>query len=385
MNDRNPDIAPRKVRYLRSVEQIPELGSREMGELAEVQRTYAFRANDYYMGLIDWDDPDDPIRRLVVPDKAEMQRWGALDPSNEAANTVAPGLQHKYRDTALLLAAPTCAAYCRYCFRKRLFMEDNDETDLDLGPALAYIDRHREIRDVLMTGGDPLVLGTDRLLDIASQAAKVDHVRVVRIGSKTVAFNPFRILEDQSLLDGLAEINRSSGATIYIMAHFDHPRELTRPARAAVKALQEAGCSVVNQCPLVRGVNDDPAVLTELFTTMTSLGAPQYYLFQGRPTAGNKPYTVPIVEGFRIFDAARRRCSGLSRRARYCMSHASGKIEIVGVDRHTITCRYHRARDPEMESRVIVCSRDEGAYWYDDLQPLRAAAAPLDEGAGRRN
>jgi len=360
----------RPIRYLRSVAQIPHLDAAEAARLDAVADTYAFRANDYYLGLIDWEDPGDPIRRLVVPDAAELTRWGRLDASNEAANTVAPGLQHKYRDTALLLAAPTCAAYCRYCFRKRLFMADNDEAELDTGPAFAYIGRHREIRDVLLTGGDPLVLGTDRLLHLVEAAAAVDHVRVVRIGSKTPAFNPFRILEDQALLDGLAQVVRR-GTAVYVMAHFDHPRELTAPARAAVKALQEAGCCVVNQCPLVRGVNDDPGVLTELFTTLTVLGAPQYYLFQGRPTAGNRIYAVPIVEGFRIFDAARRRCSGLVRRVRFCMSHASGKIEIVGVDRHHITCRWHRARDPEFESRIVVCRRDEGAFWFDDLEAVR--------------
>jgi L-lysine 2,3-aminomutase len=189
---------------------------------------------------------------------------------------------------------------------------------------------------------------------------------VLRIGTKTLAFNPFRVLEDPRLTAGI-DRTVQTGTGVYVMAHFDHPRELAPPAREAIRALQMAGAHVVNQCPLIRGVNDDPRVLAELFTTMTVIGAPQYYLFQGRPTAGNKPYMVPLVEGWRIFDAARRRCSGLSRRARFCMSHATGKIEIMGIDRHHIHCRYHRAADPELESRVVVCHRDDRAYWFNDL------------------
>jgi L-lysine 2,3-aminomutase len=126
---------------------------------------------------------------------------------------------------------------------------------------------------------------------------------------------------------------------------------------------------VVNQCPLVRGVNDDPAVLADLFTTMTRLGAPQYYLFQGRPTAGNEAYEVPLVEGWEIFDAARSQCSGLSRRVRFAMSHASGKIEILGLDQDHIYLRYHRARDPRDESRILVRARDDRAHWLDELAP----------------
>lgn len=383
MTTSRPPNPRRRVRYLRSVEQVPQLSDREIFRLRQVEQTYAFRANDYYLGLIDWDDPDDPIRRLVIPDTQEMADWGRLDASNEADNTVAPGVQHKYRDTALILAAPTCAAYCRYCFRKRLFMSENDEARVDLDPAVAYVARHREITDVLLTGGDPLVLSTDRLVDLVERFAAVEHVRTVRIGSKTVAFNPFRVLDDPALATGLGRAARH-GASIYLMAHFDHPRELTPEARAALKSLQAAGVQMVNQCPLIGGVNDKPQVLTDLFRAMTEVGAPQYYLFQGRPTAGNEPYAVPLVAGWRMFDAARRRCSGLSRRARFAMSHESGKIEVTGVDRHHIYCRYHRAKDPELESRTVVCRRDDQAHWYDDLLPAGAAAA-AEGSSPRRN
>jgi lysine 2,3-aminomutase len=363
-----------KVRYLRDVGDIPELEAAEAAALRRVARTYAFRANDYYLGLIDWDDPRDPIRRLVIPDPAELHGQAGLDPSDEAACTVAQGVQHKYADTALVLTTDVCPAYCRYCFRKRLFMRDNEEAVRDMGPAYEYVAGHREITDVLLTGGDPLVLSTGRLAAMVGRFADIDHVQTIRIGSKVPAFNPFRILDDGDLLEVLSDAV-DGGTAVYVMTHFDHPRELTDEACEALGLLQGAGAQMANQCPLVRGVNDDPLVLQELFECMTQVGAPQYYLFQNRPTAGNQPYARTLTEAWRIFDQARRGCSGLSRRARFCMSHATGKIEVVGLDARHIYCRYHRAKDPALEGRMVVCRRDDGAWWFDDLVQLGRAAS----------
>lgn len=356
-----------RVCPVRCPAEIDDLPRQECRQLEAVARQYAFRANDYYLDLIDWDDPADPIRRLVVPDPAELATAGELDPSNEAANTVVPGVQHKYADTALVLAADTCAAYCRYCFRKRLFMRHNDEVSHDLAPAYEYVARHPEITDVLLTGGDPLVLPTAVLARMVRRFAAMPHVRTVRIGSKMPAFNPYRLLDDDQLHDLVAEV-AAGGTAVYLMAHFDHPRELTDLACNGVRALQRAGAHVVNQCPLVRGINDDAEVLTELFEAATELGMPQYYLFQGRPTVGNQPCQVPLVRGWQLFDAARRRCSGLSRRVRFAMSHASGKVEVLGIDHQRIYLRYHRALDPADESRVLVARRDDAACWLDELE-----------------
>ena len=362
-----------RVCYIRRPSEIDELPAAEARDLDEVADRYAFRANDYYLGLIDWGDPADPIRRLVIPDVAELSDWGDLDASNEAANTVVRGVQHKYHDPALVLAASTCGAYCRYCFRKRLFMRRNEEIVRDLGPAYQYVGRHHEITDVLLTGGDPLVLDTALLAPIVRRFAAMPHVRTVRIGSKLPAFNPYRILDDDRLLRLVEEVT-STGTAVYLMAHFDHPREISDLACGGIRAMQDAGAHVVNQCPLVRGINDDAGVLTELFEAATELGMPQYYLFQGRPTAGNEPYEVPMIRGWQLFDAARRGCSGLSRRVRFAMSHATGKIEIMGVDDGYIYLRYHRARDEANESRVLIARRDDEAYWLDDLELVEMAS-----------
>ena len=357
------------VRYLTHLSKLDGLSPEERRRLEPVAERYAFRLNTYYAGLINWKDPEDPLRRLVIPLETELNDWGALDASREATYTPVRGCQHKYSDTALLLCNEVCGAYCRYCFRKRLFMNDNEDASIDHRPGLEYIKEHEEITNVLLTGGDPLMLGTRRLREIISDVAAVPHVRIIRIGSKMLAFNPYRVLEDPGLVDLITE-TCASGTQIYVMNHFDHPRELTPQARQAITVLRHAGVQTVNQCPIVRGVNDRPHRFATLFRELSFLGCPQYYVFQGRPTAGNEPYEVPIVEGFQIFLEANRMVSGLAKRARFVMSHASGKIEIVGVDDDHLYLRYHRAHRKVDYGRMIVTRRDDQAYWLDQLEIL---------------
>lgn len=357
------------TRYITSLDRLPHLTADERLALAPVADRFAFRVNDYYLGLIDWSDPADPIRRLIIPHPDELKEWGQLDASNEAANTKAKGLQHKYPHTALLLVNEVCGAYCRYCFRKRLFMNDNDEVGADLSEGLEYIRSHPAITNVLLTGGDPLVLATARLERILAALRAIPHVQIIRIGSKMPAFNPERILGDARLLEVLAAYSLPD-RRIYLMAHFDHPRELTPLAIRGLDALLRAGVVAVNQCPLIRGVNDDAQVLAELFRRLSFIGVPPYYLFQGRPTAGNQPFELPIVRGYSLFEQAKTMVSGLAKRARFVMSHARGKIEIVGVDSERMYLRFHRARDPADEGRFLVFRRDDQAYWLDQLQPL---------------
>jgi KamA family protein len=358
------------VRFVSRVNQIKQLGPDEQNALAEVEKKYAFRANDYYLGLINWDDPNDPIRQLIVPRPEELDPWGHLDASNEAAVTVARGVQHKYRHTVLLLCNETCGAYCRYCFRKRLFSADNHETSNDVSAGIRHIANDPEVTNVLLTGGDPLLMSTRRLRQIIEQLRAIPHVRIIRIGSKMPAFDPFRITHDPELLRLLSQ-HSTPRRRIYIMTHFDHPRELTDEAVDAIDALIRSGVICANQCPLIRGVNDDPDVLSELYRELSFIGCPPYYLFQGRPTAGNAPYTVPIVRGWEIFRETLRRGSGLARRARFVMSHERGKFEILAVDRRHIHLRFHRARDPRFRGVPMTYKRNDDALWLDDLEPVR--------------
>ncbi|NIM49505.1 MAG: KamA family radical SAM protein [Gemmatimonadales bacterium] len=370
-----------KVRYITHLSKLDGLTEEERRRLEPVADRYVFRLNDYYCNLINWDDPDDPLRRLVVPLESELNDWGELDASHEADYTPVRGCQHKYSDTALLLVNEVCGAYCRYCFRKRLFMNDNDDATLDYAPGLAYIAEHEEITNVLLTGGDPLIMSARRLGAIMSDVAAVPHVRIIRIGTKMTAFNPYRVLDDPDLLEMVKEFCES-GTRIYFMNHFDHPRELTPEAREAVKLLRQAGGMTVNQCPIVRGVNDNWQTFASLFRELSFVGCPQYYVFQGRPTAGNEPYEVPIVEGMHIFLEANRHVSGLAKRARFSMSHRTGKIEIFGVDERYIYMRYHRAHRKEDYGQMVVALRDDKAYWLDQLTVVSGPQSAIESAAG---
>lgn len=356
----------RKPRYITKLNKVEGLTTQEKQELRPVAEKFVFRTNDYYQELIDWSDPDDPIRRLIVPAKDELTDWGELDASGEHRYQPVPGVEHKYEDTALLLVNDVCGAYCRFCFRKRLFMDDNDEVVRDISGGAAYIEQHPEISNVLLTGGDPLIMSTSKLRPILERLREIPHVKIIRIGSKMPAFNPYRILNDPSLLELFEEYSTPERGRIYVMAHFNHPRELTPPAREGLHLLQKAGVTTVNQTPLIRGVNDRVSVIRDLFEELSFLGVPPYYVFHCRPTEGNEPYSMPIEEGYRIFQEAQRRVSGLARRARYSMSHRTGKIEVAALLRDRIVFRYHRAARPEMEGRVMEFERNPEAQWFDD-------------------
>ena len=302
-----------------------------------------------------------------MPDVDELNEWGELDASNEEKYTKVHGLEHKYTSTALLLVNEVCAAYCRFCFRKRLFMNENDEVTKDISAGLEYIKNNKEINNVLLTGGDPMILSTSKLEPIIKQLREIDHVKIIRIGTKVPAFNPFRILNDPSLLEMFRKYSTHE-KKIYVMAHFNHPRELTSQAVEGLNALMDSGVTLVNQTPMVKGVNDDPDVLAELFSKLSFIGVPPYYVFLCRPTLGNETYSIPVEKGYEIFEKARIRCSGLAKRARLIMSHESGKVEVVGMTEDQIFFKYARAANEEDNARFLVFYRNPEATWFDDYK-----------------
>ena len=358
-------------KYLTKLAQVPQLSETERNDLEKVNEEFVFRTNDYYQSLINWDDPNDPIRRIVMPDVRELDDCGQLDASNEEKYTKVKGLEHKYTSTALLLVNEVCAAYCRFCFRKRLFMNENDEVTKDITEGLEYIREHQEITNVLLTGGDPMIMSTSKLEPIIKQIREIDHVKIIRIGTKIPAFNPHKIVNDPSL-HKMIKTYSTDEKKIYIMAHFNHPRELTEIAVKGLNMLMQSGAIVLNQTPLIKGVNDDPEVLAELFNQLSFIGVPPYYVFLCRPTLGNEPFAIPVEEGYEIFEKARSKCSGLAKRARLVMSHESGKIEMVGMSDGQVFFKYNRSVDIQNDASFHTFESNPDAYWFDDYHESEA-------------
>jgi KamA family protein len=358
-----------KRKYLTKIQQLKQLSEQQQAELQKVTDKFAFRCNDYYLSLINWDDPDDPIRKIIIPDVRELDQWGRLDPSDEEAFTVTPGLEHKYHSTVLLLVSNVCEGICRYCFRKRVFINPQREYLRDLSAALEYIKEHKEITNALLTGGDPFVLSTSKLENIIKSLRQIDHIQIIRIGTKMPAFNPYRIINDPALLQ-MIEKYSTDRKTIYIMTHFIHPRELTDPAVKALALLRKAGAIIANQAPLIRDVNDSPDVLAELLKKLSFAGVAPYYIFQCRPALGNTIYTVPIEKGYEIFKQAMSKVSGLAKRARYVISHSSGKVEVVDITEEFIHFKYHRAACDEDSGRFMTFRRNQQACWLDDYDEV---------------
>lgn len=352
-------------KYVTNIDKISQIPEHEREKLKQITEKFVFRVNDYYLNLIDWKDPDDPIKKLVIPSEGELEEYGRWDASDEDTNYAVPGCQHKYKTTALLIVSEVCGAYCRYCFRKRLFRNDVKEAMSDVEPGLEYISRHPEINNVLLTGGDSLILATPKLRMIVERLRAIEHVKIIRFGSKLPVFNPMRIYEDEALLELIREFSTPE-KRIYVMAHINHPREITPEAKRGFQALHDAGAIVVNQTPVLRGINDDPVVLGELLDKLSWAGVTPYYFFVNRPVAGNKDFVLTLKELYEIVEKAKARTSGLGKRIRLSMSHTSGKIEILAIENGKAYLKYHQSRDEEYGKFMVLDCPDDAA-WFDDL------------------
>ncbi|NLV26298.1 MAG: KamA family radical SAM protein [Methanomicrobiales archaeon] len=370
-----------KGTYITDIEKIPYFQSLKTAEqdiLLKVTSKFPFRASKHYLSLIDWNNPDDPIKRIIFPHPGELSMTGSEDPSQEKNYTVQHGLQHKYPQTSLLLLSDVCGGICRFCFRKRLFMDCERQTIRDYVPALGYIREHKEIVNVLLSGGDPLILPTSHLQKIIGELRQINHVGIIRIGTKMLAYNPGRITEDPDLISLIKQATGDE-KKIYIMAHFNHPAEISPLSIKAIGMLQQAGAVIVNQTPVIAGVNDKPKVMAELFTKLSFLGISPYYAFQCRPTIGNYEFTVPVEKSYQVIHDAFRQCSGLAKRARFIMSHSTGKIEVVGMNNHNVFMRYHQAADPDDYDKFMIAHSNPQARWFDDYEPFCPGTNPIRE------
>lgn len=371
-------MQPKYLSTISELDNLVGLAPKEREKMETVTELFPFRSNEYYLSLIDWKDGHDPLKRIVLPDFPELSHGGSPDPSSEKTYTKKPGLQHKYDQTGLLLLTDTCAGICRFCFRKRLFIPCERETVKDVSENIGYIREHTEITNVLLTGGDPLMLDTRQLEPVLRQLREIPHVNVIRIGSKMLAYNPYRILNDPDLLLGLSKYSTPE-KRIYLMAHFNHPRELTDLSLRAADALRKAGVVIVNQTPVLKEVNDSPVILTELFRKLSFAGISPYYVFQCRPATGNRSFQVPVEQSYEMLQKSWQTCSGLAKRARFVMSHATGKIELVGRSAEHVFMRYHPSSNSADIGRFMIFRSNPVARWFDDYRHALTDFKPRTE------
>jgi lysine 2,3-aminomutase len=260
----------------------------------------------YYATLIDPGDPGCPIRRQSVPTSQELhiQKSDMADPLGEASSEPVEGLVHRYPDRVLLLLTHRCAMYCRHCTRRRVVGEnDCDLANGKLAKAIEYIRKHTEVRDVLLSGGDPLLLDDAHLENILAQIRAIPHVEVIRIGTRVPVVMPMRIT------DALTAMLRKYHP-LWINTHFNHPREITPESSAACRMIADAGIPLGNQTVLLRGVNNDAEILKKLFTELTRIRVRPYYLYQCDLSQGIGHFRTKVSEGIDIMKHIRGFISG---------------------------------------------------------------------------
>lgn len=385
-----------------------------------VSRVLPFRSNEYVMDqLIDWSRiPDDPIYRLVFPhrDMLQPQEYAQLrelvlfkkdeaaierlvhairmrmnpHPAGQMTHNVprvndAPlrGLQHKYKETVLFFpsAGQTCHAYCTFCFRWPQFvgMQDMKFDARETTELVAYLATQAQVTDVLITGGDPMVMST-RALAVFLESLLVPelaHIQNIRIGTKAVAYWPQRFVSDRDAdeLMRLFEKVVAAGKNLAIMGHYSHAVELRNDmAQKAVKRIVSTGATLRMQGPLIRHINDDPASWAELWTTGVRLGAIPYYMFVERDTGPSDYFSLPLARAHAIFQAAYQMVSGLSRTVRGpSMSAFPGKVVIDGVvtinGEKLFALQFLQARNPDWVRKPFFARYDETATWMDHLVP----------------
>jgi KamA family protein len=293
------------------------------------------------------------------------------------------GLQHKYRETVLVFPSQgqTCHSYCGYCFRWAQFIGVAELKQAVPGPeiALRYLAAHGEVSDVLFTGGDPMIMSTDRIRAYVEPLLepRFDHVRNIRFGTKSLSYWPYRFTTDDDADDllKLLETVVRAGKHVAVMAHLSHGRELATDAvRHAIRRIRDTGAVIRAQAPLVRHVNDDPAVWSDMWRRMTNLGVVPYYMFVERDTGASQYFELPLQQAVGIYRDAVAAVSGLERTARGpVMSASPGKVMIDGIaqlaGKDVFCCRFLQARDPDWVGRPFFAKLDEHAAWFDDLKP----------------
>ncbi len=315
-----------KKDYLQDIAKFSKLKfSKDEKKTAEL---YPFLATNYYLGLIGRDFRKDPIFRQCFPDGRELIRDSRLteDPLAEEKQMPVPRLIHRYADRAVLLVTNRCAVHCRFCFRKRKWRSGNemrDITEKELHDACKYIRKNPKIREILVSGGDPLVLDIKSLENIIGKLSRIGSIDAIRIGTRMPVVLPSRI--DQRLVKMLSKF-----LNLWIMTHFNHPVELTPEATAACRRLSGTGIPILNQTVLLKGINDRADILEELFRTLARIRVKPHYLFHVDPAEGNMHFRTGIPRALKLLKELRPRLSSLCTPAfAIDLPEGGGKVLLV--------------------------------------------------------
>lgn len=402
------------------IPQIDHLDTKQKEALRAVAHVLPFRVNNYVLDeLIDWANiPEDPIYQLTFMQKgmleprdfemiskaleegrkpveirklADQIRFN-LNPHPagqltanvpEMDGEVVPGLQHKYKETCLVFpsAGQTCFAYCTFCFRWPQFVGLNDlkfATD-ENKRFLDYILEHKEISDVLITGGDPMIMSAKRMKDFIEPllGPGYEHIQNIRIGTKVLAYWPYRFLSDTDSNEYLELFKsvRDAGKHLALMAHFNHPKELeTEALEKATLKLKEAGVEIRTQSPVLKNINDSSFIWAKMWKRQVQLGMVPYYMFVERDTGPKQYFEISLVQAFQIYREAMKKNSGLSRTARGpSMSCLPGKVCVEGVSEikgeKVFVLSMIQGRNSNWIKRPFFAKYDPKATWLNDLKP----------------
>lgn len=408
------------ARDLARIAPLARLSAARRFEMQVVASVLPFRVNQYVIDeLIDWDAvPDDPVFQLTFPqrgmledhhfdeiagllrrnaDRSELDQAVARirdtlnpHPAGQMLHNMPrgdddariEGLQHKYRETVLFFPSQgqTCHSYCSFCFRWAQFVGDKSLriASSEAGQMEAYLAAHPRVSDLLLTGGDPMVMKTAHLARYIEPllASRLEHVQTLRIGTKALSFWPQRFFgaEGDALLRLFERLARA-GKQVALMAHYNHWRELdTASAHEAIRRVRDSGAVIRAQGPLLAHINDDPAVLARLWREQVKLGIQPYYLFVERDTGARRYFEVPLARVWRIYREAIQQVSGVARTARGpSMSAGPGKVEVQGVaevaGEQVFVLRFIQGRNPDWVQRPFFARYDPAATWLDQLRP----------------
>ena len=290
------------------LEKVVTLTDSERENLKQALEKFTMAITPYYAALMDPENPNDPVRMQSVPRIEELYNDPSDldDPLHEDVDSPVPGLTHRYPDRVLLLITNICSMNCRHCTRRRLVgFEDMDMPDENIAKAIEYIRQHAEIRDVLISGGDPLVLSDDRLESIISRIRAIEHVEIIRIGTRAPVVMPMRIT------DGLVTMLKKYHP-IYVNTHFNHAKEITQEARTALAKLADAGIPLGNQSVLLKGINDCPQIMKQLLHKLLTVRVKPYYIYQCDLSMGISHFRTTIARGIEIMESLRGHTTGMA-------------------------------------------------------------------------